>query len=307
MGLPHNRWFNRAGNWLPIGLIALIMVWVYFPTLHGLWRVWETDPNYNQGFLIPVLALGLLVYRCRQEPPEPRPDPRGLGLLALATVMRGAAAYFYVTPLDHLSLLVALTGLGLTLGGRPWLRRAWPAIALLVFMFPVPASLGGSELAGRLQTLATVSSTFALETLGVTAARDGNVILLRTTELGVVEACSGLKMLMVFCALAAVTAFLVPAGWVRKVILVASAVPLALLCNVIRITITGAASEALETKTGYFLFHDFPGIMMVPLAFLMLGAEVFLLSKLFRIEAPANHEVTLRVLGAPRAAEPVSA
>ncbi len=307
MGSPHNRWFDRAGNWLPLGFVALVTAWVYFPTLRGLWRVWDTDPNYSQGFLVPVFALGLLIYRCWQEPPEARPDLRGLGLLALAAVMRGAAAYFYVTPLDHLSLLVALAGLCLTLGGRTWVRRAWPAIALLVFMFPIPASLGGSEIAGQLQTVATVSSTFALETLGVTAARDGNVILLRTTELGVIEACSGLKMLMVFCALASVTAFLLPATWTRKVVLVVSAVPLALLCNVIRITTAGVASEWLGTKTGYFVFHDLAGILMVPLAFLMLGVEVFVLSKLFRTEVPDSTETTLRSVTAPRAAEPVSA
>ena len=307
MGGPHSRWFDRVGQWLPIGLLALIMSWVYFPTLSGLWRVWDTDPNYSQGFLVPVFALGLLIYRYWQEPPEGRPDPRGLGLLLLATVLRAASAYFFISPLDHLSLMVGLVGLCLTFGGRAWLRCAWPAIALLLFMFPVPASLGGTDLAGQLQTLATVSSTFALETLGVTVARDGNVILLKTTELGVVEACSGLKMLMVFCALATLTAFLIPSGWPRKVVLMASAVPLAVLCNVTRITAAGVADDALATKTGYFLFHDVTGFLMVPLAFLMLGAEVFVLSKLFRAEAPNNNETTLRSITVPRTAEAVSA
>jgi exosortase len=203
-------------------------------------------------------------------------------LVAAAAALRVAGGWLYVTPLDHLSLLMTTIGLVFLLGGRGWFARSWPALALLVFVIPVPATLGGSEVVSGLQTVATRASTFLLQAVGVAAYREGNVIVLREAELGIVEACCGLRMLMVFCALSVVTAALIPTGWIRKALLVTSALPLAILCNVIRITTAGVASISMGTATGHFIFHDLAGWLMVPLAFLFLGAEVFILSKLFR-------------------------
>jgi exosortase len=272
----------RWSGWLTVIGVTAIAAWAYAPTVLGLTRVWTTEPNYSHGYLVPLLALGLLVTRVWSDRPAAAPSLLwGAGLLTLAVVLRGAGAYFFITPFDHASLLVALVGLCLLFGGVPWLKRLWPALALLVFMFPLPASLGGDSLSSALQNFATLASTFALETLGVAVAREGNVIILKSAELGIVEACSGLKMLMVFCALAALTAFLVPCGWPRKVILFISAPLLAIACNVVRITAAGLASESLGTETGLFVFHDLAGWLMIPLAFVLLGCEVYLLSKLF--------------------------
>lgn len=274
---------ERVGVWIGLAVLAVVAVWAYLPTGRALIRVWDTDPNYSQGFLVPVLAAGLFWYRVRGEWPSAVPAPAwGLCLIALAVAARSAGAYYFVTPLDCLSLLMTLFGVCLLFGGRPWLTRVWPALALLVFMFPLPDSLGRETISGALQGFATRSSTFALQTFGLVAVRDGNVILLRNAELGVVEACSGLKMLMVFCSLAAVTAAILPVGHVRKVLILLSAVPLAIACNTIRITTAGLASTALSTEAGHFVFHDLAGWLMVPLAFVLLGVEVYLLGKLFR-------------------------
>jgi exosortase len=276
--------------------VVSVFAWAYWPTLEGLADTWSRDPNYSQGFLVPVFALGILWHRCRGAGLGGAGcDLLGLGVLILATALRLAGAYYFVIPLDHLSLLLALAGVCLVLGGRPWLGRAWPAIAFLVFMFPIPRSLGGTPLTGPLQQVATTASTFLLQTIGVTAQREGNVILLKNTELGIVEACSGLRMLMVFCAMATATAILLPYGWKRRTILVTSAIPLALICNVVRITAAGIAGDALGKETGHFVFHDLAGYLMVPLAFALLGTELFLLSRLFR--SGAQEASSLQPLG----------
>ncbi|MBX9625755.1 MAG: exosortase/archaeosortase family protein [Gemmataceae bacterium] len=284
------------------GLLLAAAAWAYLPTVAGLADTWDRDPNYSHGWLIPILAAGLAWFRLKGEPlPAVRPDFWwGCGLLAVATAARAAGAYFYVTPLDHLALLLTLPALVLLTGGRGWLRRVWPALALLVFTVPVPGSLGGTEMTGVLQGFATRASTFALQTFGLVAYREGNVIVTRSGDLGVVEACSGLRMLMVFCALAVVTAVLLPIGWVRKVVLVASAVPLALACNVIRITTAGLAGDALGSDAGYFVFHDLAGWLMVPLAFVFLAAEIVLLSKLVRQTDPAPARVAAPPAPGPR-------
>jgi exosortase len=183
---------------------------------------------------------------------------------------------------------MTLAGAFLLIGGWPFLGKAWPGLVLLLFMFPIPRSLGGSELISGLQEIATAASTFVLQTIGVTAQREGNIIVLKESELGIIEACSGLRMVMTFCALTSATAVLLPYGWKRRTILVASAVPLALASNIIRITTSGIASEALSSEAGHFVFHDLAGWLMMPLAFCLLGAELWLLSWLFR---PTSAEV----------------
>ncbi len=268
---------------LPVSVAAAVAAWAYYPTLTGLVRLWDVDPNYSHGFIIPLVALGLAGFRFWELPAAARPTPAsGLALLAVAAGLRGAGAYYYVTPLDHASLLLTLAGLVLLAGGWPWLRRVWPGLAVFAFAFPIPSILGGSNLVAGLQAIATKSSTFLLQALGTTAYREGNVILTPACELGIVEACSGLKMLMVFCALAVVTAALVPLGRAQRVILALSAVPLALACNVIRITVAGMASGSLGSEAGHFVFHDLAGWLMVPLAFTLLGIEIVVLAKLVR-------------------------
>lgn len=301
--MPPSAEFTRRAFGPCAAAVAVVAVaaWAYYPTLLGLARVWRTEPNYSHAYLIPLLAAGLLAFRLWPGLPTAAPSLRwGGALLGAAALLRGAGAYFFVTPLDHASLLAALVGLCLLFGGRPWLARAWPALAMLAFTLPLPGSLDGGSLNGVLQAFATRASTFALETFGVVAAREGNVILLPTAELGVVEACSGLKMLMVFCALATLTAFLVPGGWLQKALIVVSAPPLAVACNVTRITVAGLASEWMGTETGYFVFHDLAGWLMTPLAFLLLGAEVYLLSKLVR-PLPAGSDRAAAPGGAPPA------
>src|SRR5262249_656891 len=60
-----------------------------------------------------------------------------------------------------------------------------------------------------------------------------------------------------------------------KFVLVASSVPIALLVNIIRITLTGALSELVSDKVAHVFFHDVAGWVMPPLALgvLWVGGE----------------------------------
>src|SRR5262249_9325707 len=156
--------------------------------------------------------------------------------------MRGIGARYTFAWLDQVSLLVALAAICLAAGGLPLLRWAWPAVAFLFFMLPLPGRLQGF-LGLPLQRLSASASTFALQTLGFPAQADGTVILLNEVEMGIVEACNGIRMLMAFLALSTGVAMLIARPWYERVILLVSAVPIAILCNVVRITVTGILYE----------------------------------------------------------------
>jgi exosortase/archaeosortase family protein len=157
-------------------------------------------------------------------------------------------------------------------------------------------------MSGPLQTLATICSTFSLQSLGLPALAEGNRILLDEKEVNIVEACSGLRMLVVFFALSAGMALVVQRRTWEKLLITLSAIPIALVANVIRITVTGVLLENVDSETANHFFHDLAGWFMMPLALGLLGLELTILSHLLveRTSAPLKVELDL-----PRTASPV--
>jgi len=97
-------------------------------------------------------------------------------------------------------------------------------------------------------------------------------------RLGVVEACSGLSMLVIFFALSTAVAIVVRRPLWERLLLVASAVPIALLCNIIRITVTGVLHKVAGAQLADYVFHDLAGWLMMPMALGMLWVELKILA-----------------------------
>jgi exosortase len=155
-------------------------------------------------------------------------------------------------------------------------------------MLPLPYFLEVS-LAHRLQRLATLASTYGLQTLGLAAIAEGNVIIMSEARIGVVEACSGLGMLVTFFAEATAVAMLIRRSILEKLLIVASAVPIALTVNVIRIMVTGIVAETAGESAADRV-HDLAGWFLMPtLALALLWLELAILSRLL-IDAPHRQE-----------------
>jgi exosortase len=156
-----------------------------------------------------------------------------------------------------------------------------------------------------LQRVSTLASTNALQTFGLFAQAEGNIIVLHDCEMGVVEACSGLRMLVVFLATSTAVAILCRRSLIQRVLIVLSAVPIAVLCNVIRITTTGIMHETLGHEIADRVYHDVGGWLMVPMALAFLGLEMVILRRLFVPVGPAlGPGVLTRIHGSPGTATP---
>lgn len=260
---------------------AAVLYWAYAPTLAMMAERWATDPKYSHGFLVPLFAAVVLWVR-RPEHPDVKLELNGGGLpwFAVAALLRLVGAMFYLEWLDTLSLLPALFGVCVLLGGGTAFRWAWPAIAFLIFMMPAPFQLEVA-LAQPLQRIATALSTYLLQTAGLPAVGEGNVIYIDDVRLGVVEACSGLGMLITFFALSTAFALTLARGWADRVVLFVSAVPIAVLTNVLRITVTGILYVTVGGAVARIVYHDLAGWLMMPLALVMLWLELKFLSRLF--------------------------
>src|SRR5947209_10834208 len=271
---------------LGASLVSLLaLVWSYWTTLAEMAQTWSSKPQYSHGFLVPLFA-GVLLWlrRDRLRPDDFRPGWWGLPLVAAAVALRLYGTYYHYAYYDAVSFVLCLAGVWLMVGGWPAWRWAWPAVLFLLFMVPLPDRVN-LALSVPLQTVATESSTYVLQTIGLPAVSEGNVIRINDSLIGIVEACSGLRMLVVFFALSTGMALVIKAPLGDKLVLVFSSVPIALLVNIIRITLTGALSEMVSSQVAHVFFHDVAGWLMPPLALGFLWLEWKALGKLL-IEVP---------------------
>lgn len=270
----------------PILLAAILgagLLWSFWPVLAQMVERWERDARYSHGFLVPLFSLYLL-YRWspdRAARAALRPSGWGLPLIAAGVALQLVGARYYVPWFEAAALLPALAGLSVLLGG--WRSLLWtgPSIGFLFFMIPLPYRVE-MGMGYPLQRIATLSSNYALQTLGFPAVAEGNVILLDEVKIGVVEACNGLGMLFTFFAFAVGMALVVEGrSYLDRALIVLSAIPIALLANVTRITATGVLYVTAGSEWAEHVYHNLAGWLMMPLALAVLGLELVLLSHLF--------------------------
>jgi exosortase len=262
-----------------LALCALAgLIWVFLPTLADLASRWGSESQYSHGFVVPVFA-GVLLWLRRRKLPKKlgKPNFWGLVLLVAGLGLRFLGTYIYFDWLSAVSLLPCLAGVCLLAGGWKTLRWAWPAIAFLIFMVPLPHRLEG-ELALPLRGIATRASTFLLQTIGFAAFAEGHVIRMGEIRIGVVEACSGLSMLLIFFALSTAVVLLTQRTVLEKGVILLSAIPIALIANVTRIFATGIVHRTIGSEWAEYVFHDLAGWLMPLLALGLLWVELRLLS-----------------------------
>ncbi len=279
-GQPVSTHWSTSAKAAVVALIALFL-WSYWPVFGEMANKWASDPQYSHSYLVPAFCL-LLLWRGRGQGKwlEPNWNWWGAGLLLIAVALRIAGARLFVDWLEAISLLSMLAGTVLLLAGWPALKQTWPAIAFLTFMIPLPYRVE-TGLSQPLQRMATNGSTYILQMIGRPAFAEGNVIVVNDIRVGVIEACNGLGMFLLFFALSAAVAMLIHRPWWEKAILVVSALPIAIGVNIFRISTTTLVHELFDSSTINAWVHDLAGWIMMPLALITLIIELKVLSKLF--------------------------
>jgi exosortase len=277
-------WANpKQGNifrlYAPV-LVLLAFFWSYWPNLKDLWKIWMRNDEYSSGLLVPFLAVYILWLR-RQTIAQCQIKHSIWGLLIFlfAQIFRVFGLLFMYGSAERLSIVLSIVGLVIWLYGWQVFKKAVPIFVFLTLMLPWPNRIQAT-ISLPLQRWATGSAVFCLEVAGYEIIREGNVIHIGNETVAVAEACNGLRMITAFIVISGLVALLVERKWWEKLIILVSSLPIALLCNTIRLTVTAMAFTVLEGEQWEKIFHDFGGYAMMPVALAAVVAELWLLAKL---------------------------
>jgi exosortase D (VPLPA-CTERM-specific) len=290
-----NRWASLAALWGAGVLAALLLAFAYADSLAFLFQQWMEDDNYSHGIFVPFIV-GFLIWWRRNAVIAAGVAPSwwgaGLVLFGLILFVLGELATLYVVL--HLSLWFVVIGLVVAVIGPRASRVIIFPLGYLLTMFPLPQMLE-QNLSAQLQLISSAFGVGCLQLIGVTAFREGNVIDLGPIQLQVVEACSGLRYLFPLTSLALLCAYLFQDRLWKKTLLVASAVPLAIVLNGLRIGMIGLLVEWYGQGAAQGFMHTFEGWAMFVASFSLLLGEMWLLA---RIGSP---RVSVSLFGEPKA------
>jgi exosortase len=205
-----------------------------------------------------------------------QPQPNWWGLLVVAwgglqLLLATLGAELFTA---RMSFVITLIGVVWTLGGTVMLKKLAFPLFLLFFMVPIPAVIY-SAATFKLQILASQLADGALTLLSVPVLREGNVLELPNQRLSVVDACSGIRSLLSLTFLSLVYGyFFERKTWVR-VVLFFSTIPIAIIANASRVTITGIMTQ-IKADLAEGFFHEAEGwvIFMVALVILIVWHQV---------------------------------
>jgi len=311
--LQDRRWGELGlHSYVKMAVLGGLFCLLFRDELASIIHLWVTDPSWSHGFLIPLFSL-YFVHQRRQEilglsfaedplaglfhgrrprqlsPSQTRPNYLGLVLLlgSLAFYvfnLVSPSGYAYFRPL---SMVAALGAIVLFLGGWRLLRYTWLPILFLMFAVPLPRRFY-RDITEPLQEVAASVAAASLNLLhGVDAAVSGVIIDIvykghrLEPALNVAEACSGMRLLMAFLALGVAMAYLHYRPVWQRVVLLVSTIPIAVLCNIIRVTVTGFIYVLADPAYTQGIYHDMLGLAMLPLAFAFYGFLAWFMSSLF--------------------------
>jgi exosortase len=277
----------RTISWTAVAWFTILLIGVYFPILSKLVLQWSTDDDVSHGFFVPLVA-GYIAWQRREKllNMEWKPAWWGIGLLVWAGVqaylgMLGAELF-----LQRTAFLVSLVGVLLILGGTAVVRQLAFPLLLLPFMIPLPTVVY-NQITFPLQLFASWVAEKSLYVLNIPVIRDGNILELASQKLSVAEACSGIRSLLSLTFLSQVYAYFFDRKlWMRWVLLVAT-IPIAIIANSARVTLTGVFSE-IDPSLAEGFFHEAEGWVIFVVALVILVVVHQLLNFLYRRWRPES-------------------
>lgn len=279
-------------TYVKIAVIGVLIYIYFYEAVMNVVGKWS-DPSWSHGLLIPLFSL----YFLNQHKNEIlslklRTNYLGLVLLVCCLLFHPLnIVQFQVGYFQPLTAIAAVGACVLFFGGWELVRYTWLPVAYLFFAVPLPDRIL-DYLTDPLRVLAANISAVLLSLYsGIEATASGKVVnvlyngIPLDTPLDVAKACSGMRLLMTFVALGVAMAYLHYRPAWQRIVLLLTTVPIAIICNIVRVTITGFIIILWNPEYAKGIYHDMLGLLMLPLAFGMYGGLAWLMENIFEEES----------------------
>lgn len=260
--------------------LAAMFLWAFESTLGSLWQIWQRNPDYSSGQLVPLCVLYMAMTR-RESLRSVRIGfwPAGLLVFVTGLALHAFGGFYAFSSMQYFGMVVCINGLLMSLIGPEGVRRLWFPMLFLFLMLPLPHRVHTAVML-PLQTVCARISETILETIAVPVARFGHVLEVEGYRVAVAEACSGLRMALAFLIVTGVVAYVVNRPSWQKTIVLLSSIPIALACNVMRIVGAAYLYSVGYPELAQGAFHDGVGLLMMPIALGLIYLEFKLFSNL---------------------------
>lgn len=243
-----------------IGLTSLAFAVVFYEPFSTLVRDWWHQPEAGHGLLLGPAAVWL-AWRAGLESDSKPSVGWGAAILLAAVALRYASGLAAELFTMRLSMVIALGGLTVFYAGFRQVRRWWLPFALVCLAIPLP-ELIIQALALPLQFKASQMGAALLHLRDVPVALSGNIIRLPGRELFVTEACSGLRSITALLSTAVLAAAMLLRTFLGRTVLVAAAIPVAIVVNGLRVFLTGFLVYFVSPAFGDGFMHMTEGWLL---------------------------------------------
>ena len=255
--------------WSTIGWVSCLLLACYAPVLYRLSLQWYDNPDMGHGFFVPIIAGYIAWTRWPSIGDKPaQPNWWGIAIVAWAAIQLYLATLGAELFLARTSFVLSLIGVVLLLGGTKYLKAFGFPLFLLFFMVTIPAVIYNA-LTFPLQLRASEAAEWAISFLGIPIVREGNVLELASQKLNVVEACSGIRSLLTLTFVSLVYGYFAEKRtWIRVALFFAT-IPIAIVANAGRVTLTGVVSE-INPEFAEGFIHEAQGMVIFLVAIVIM-------------------------------------
>ena len=274
-------------SWLKVAVLAVLCGAFYWTQLRQLVNQWLADVNWSHGFIIPLFSLFMLYNWRRRLFQAPREVCMwGWAFILLAVLVKaGGVLVLHNAWIPQLSITIMIFGLVMYLGGWRIARIAFVPIFYLTLAMPWPDMLY-QMISTPMQDLAAASSTVLLQFFGVKMTVSASFLKVTSISgqvhpIQVAEACSGMRSLMAFIALGVAMAYIEDRPFWQRLIIMVGGVPIALACNILRVTGTCTMFVIDKRELGEDFMHNAMGMVLLIPALLLLMLLTRLLNSIY--------------------------
>jgi len=277
-------------SWIKFLIYGFLLLAIYYSAFTNLIvKDWEREA-YSYCWLIPPIVFFLIWLR-RDELITVPSEPSWAGLMPIGF----GIVFFWLGELGgewytmYVSSWLIIVGLCLLHLGWNKLKHIGFALFFILTMFPVPFFID-TRIMLQLRMISSKLGVAMIQAYGLPVVRQGNIIDLGFTKLQVVDACSGLHSLISLLVLSLLIVYFFKDYLWKRAVLLFSSIPLAIVTNSFRISMTAILYKYFGAGVAEGFFHKFSGLLIFVICIPILLIEMKVLEKLPPVQFRATSE-----------------